>query len=92
MLRLLVISCGGPDSARCRAMSGLLAGRTRGDAADALLDFTPKAFTPSGPDFATAVGKWIKYMWKARSPLQEKLVLFWHDHFATGFAKVQNVG
>ena len=69
----------------------LLAGRTRGEAADVVLDFTPKAFTPSGPDFATAVGKWIKYMWKARSPLQEKLVLFWHDHFATGFAKVQNV-
>jgi hypothetical protein len=46
----------------------LLAGRTRGEAADAVLDFTPKAFTPSGPDFATAVGKWIKYMWKARSP------------------------
>ena len=27
-------------------------------------------------------------MLKVKSPLQEKLVLFWHDHFATGFSKV----
>jgi hypothetical protein len=32
--------------------------------------------------------KWIKYMLKVKAPLQEKLVLFWHDHFATGIAKV----
>ena len=34
--------------------------------------------------------KWIKFMLKTKTPLQEKLVLFWHDHFATGFAKVQD--
>ena len=28
--------------------------------------------------------KWVKYMLKTKTPLQEKLVLFWHDHFATG--------
>src|SRR6185295_14079081 len=34
--------------------------------------------------------KWVKYMIKTRTPLQEKLVLFWHDHFATSNAKVDN--
>src|SRR6185295_6874947 len=34
--------------------------------------------------------KWIKYLLKVKDPLQEKLVLFWHDHFATGFSKVQD--
>jgi uncharacterized protein (DUF1800 family) len=30
-------------------------------------------------------------MIKTKVPLQEKLVLFWHDHFATGYAKVLDV-
>src|SRR5262245_333863 len=64
---------------------------TRGEAADEVLGFTPKGFKPSGPDIETAQAKWIKYMVKSRSPLQEKLVLFWHDHFATGYAKVLDV-
>src|SRR4029079_4332133 len=34
---------------------------------------------------------WIKTMVKTRTPLQEKLVLFWHDHFATGYTKVLDV-
>jgi len=63
-------------------------GRTRGEAVDILLGFRPKGFKPSGPGFERAQGKWIKYMVKTRLPLQEKLVLFWHDHFATGFSKV----
>jgi uncharacterized protein (DUF1800 family) len=66
-------------------------GLTRGQAADLLLAFRPKGFKPSGPDIETARGKWIKTMIKTRVPLQEKLVLFWHDHFATGYAKVLDV-
>ena len=91
MPRRPVICCAARDSVRCRAMSRCWRVARAARPPTPLLDFTPKAFTPSGPDFATAVEKWIKYMWKARSRLQEKLVLFWHDHFATGFAKVQNV-
>lgn len=67
------------------------AGLTRGEAAERLLALLPKRFMPSGADLETALFKWIKYMLKSRTPLQEKLVLFWHDHFATGFSKVQNV-
>ncbi len=63
-------------------------GETRAAAADRLLAFSPKAFKPGGNDFATVHNKWIKYMIKTRFPLQEKLVLFWHDHFATGISKL----
>ncbi len=66
-------------------------GQTRGEAADAVLAFTPKGFKPTGRDIEKAQSKWLKYMVKAPFPLQEKLVLFWHDHFATGFSKVQDV-
>jgi uncharacterized protein (DUF1800 family) len=33
---------------------------------------------------------WLDRMLKTRHPLREKLTLFWHDHFATSNAKVQN--
>jgi uncharacterized protein (DUF1800 family) len=61
---------------------------TRGDAANDLLDFKPSGFKPGGREFGDIHDKWVKYMLKAKFPLQEKLVLFWHDHFATGFTKV----
>src|SRR5262245_46436787 len=60
-------------------------GLTRGEAADELLAFTPSNFRPNAPrdDRDRSHNKWLKYMVKTRFPLQEKLVLFWHDHFAT---------
>ena len=61
---------------------------TRGEAADALLGFKPSGFKPGGRDLDGIHDKWIKYMLKVKAPLQEKLVLFWHDHFATGISKV----
>lgn len=35
---------------------------------------------------------WIFRMLFGPDPLGEKLTLMWHDHFATGFAKVQDLG
>jgi uncharacterized protein (DUF1800 family) len=69
------------------------AGMTRGEAADELLDFTPSNFRPNAArdDRDKAHNKWLKYMVKTRFPLQEKLVLFWHDHFATNITVVQDV-
>ena len=32
---------------------------------------------------------WFKRMLATRAPLREKMVLFWHDHFATSFQKVK---
>jgi len=65
-------------------------GETRGSAVDRLLDFKPKAFKPGGKFFDDSHNKWIKFMVKGKLQLQEKLVIFWHDHFATGFSKVQD--
>jgi hypothetical protein len=33
---------------------------------------------------------WTNRMALTNRPLQEKMTLFWHNHFATGFSKVQN--
>ncbi len=35
---------------------------------------------------------WLYRMLHGGNPLREKLALFWHNHFATSNAKVQNVG
>jgi uncharacterized protein (DUF1800 family) len=58
-------------------------GVSRGAAADQLLAFKPNGFKPSGKSIEDVHDKWIGYMLKVKNPLQEKLVLFWHDHFAT---------
>jgi len=63
-------------------------GMTRGAAADRLLRFTPAKFKPGGKTIFTVHNNWIKYMVTASQPLQEKLVLFWHDHFSTSNDKV----
>lgn len=35
---------------------------------------------------------WLYRMLKTQHPLREKLTLFWHDHFATSNAKINNAG
>jgi len=64
---------------------------TRGEAADILLDFDPTKFKPGGRYIEDRHNKWVKYMIKTKRQLQEKLVLFWHDHFATSYDKVGDV-
>ncbi|MEK7951339.1 DUF1800 domain-containing protein [Luteolibacter soli] len=36
-----------------------------------------------------AQGWWFRRMLKTEAPLREKMVLFWHDHFATSLQKVK---
>ncbi|HEY1120816.1 MAG TPA: DUF1800 domain-containing protein, partial [Haloferula sp.] len=36
-----------------------------------------------------AQGWWFRRMLKTEAPLREKMVLFWHDHFATSIQKVK---
>jgi uncharacterized protein (DUF1800 family) len=43
-------------------------------------------------DITQASAWWVARMLQSRHPLREKLCLFWHNHFATSFAKVQNIG
>jgi len=65
-------------------------GRTRGEAADYVLDFRAKPFKPGGKDFERMHNKWFKFILKSKTPLLTKLALFWHDHFSVGFTKVQD--
>ncbi len=58
-------------------------GETRGQAADRVLGFKPSKFRPRNKSIELAHNKWVKYMVRTKLQLQEKLVLFWHDHFAT---------
>jgi len=64
---------------------------TLADAVDSLLDFEPSKFKPGGRYVEDIHNKWVKYMVKTRLQLQERLVLFWHDHFATSYDKVGDV-
>ena len=54
-----------------------------------LVRYQPWAWKP-----ATAYGmgatEWIYFMLNTRRPLEEKMVLFWHQVFATGVAKVDH--
>src|SRR5205809_704033 len=34
--------------------------------------------------------RWLFRMLHTSRPLQEKMTLFWHNHFATGYSKVAN--
>jgi uncharacterized protein (DUF1800 family) len=69
-----------------------ITGFTRGAAADLFLSFKPKGFKPQGSDFFSSHNKWLKFMLKAKKgfALQEKLVLFFHDHFACNYTTLAN--
>lgn len=57
----------------------------------ALLKFKPSEAKPPKPDdLHKAQRWWLLRMLKGAPPLQEKLVLFWHDHFATSISKVDD--
>src|SRR5262245_36242088 len=63
---------------------------TRGEAAEILLAFRAKPCRPAGKDFEHMHNKWVKFILKTKTTLHSKLVLFWHDHFSTGFSKVMD--
>ena len=41
-------------------------------------------------DIADLMGWWLERMRESVDPLEEKMTLFWHGHFATSFVKVKN--
>jgi uncharacterized protein (DUF1800 family) len=75
--------------------SGLAAGPQK--TIDALLNGGPDA-----PAFPASISKgnvaahlpawWLLRLKETQNPLREKLTLFWHNHFATSNAKVNNAG
>lgn len=76
----------GATKAEVAALQGL----SRGAAADKLLGYKPKNFKPGGRYHSEQHNAWLKFIIKTKTPLMDKLVLFWHDHFATSIAKVEN--
>lgn len=47
----------------------------------------PGGFLP-GANIAHARQRWLFRMVHSRRPLQEKMALFWHNHFATAYSKI----
>ncbi|HVL69532.1 MAG TPA: DUF1800 domain-containing protein [Vicinamibacterales bacterium] len=47
------------------------------------------AFTP-GSNIAHARQRWLFRMVHSPRPLQEKMALFWHNHFATAYSKISS--
>jgi uncharacterized protein (DUF1800 family) len=78
----------GPD----KLIDGLLKGGSPAPNFDAdtekFLNSAARKFN-TGPQ---ASAWWLYRMLQGGHPLREKLALFWHNHFATSNAKVQNVG
>ena len=76
----------GPDA----ALDHLLAGDADPDA-DAASDYlASERSLPAGAATAALAAWWLARILRSPHPLREKLTLFWHGHFATSHAKVQN--
>jgi uncharacterized protein (DUF1800 family) len=57
---------------------------------EGLLHFRPSRARPKGGDTYKGQRWWLQRMVVTKAPLQEKLVLFWHGHFATSISKVDD--
>ena len=62
------------------------------DAVEAVLRFRPSKSRWRGRDDLYRMQRWwLNRMLRSRTPLAEKITLFWHGHFATAYLKVENV-
>ena len=76
-----------------------LAGLDRAQLVDQLLDFSPNpaptfnvaGFTEEWQNIQAMREWWLDRMATVPRPLEERLTLFWHNHFATSMSKVFNV-
>ena len=74
----------GPDKTFDRLMNG----EPNPELSDDLLADTGGYYS----DPAGLRGWWLYAMMESGHPLREKLVLFWHNHFATSYSKVRSTG
>lgn len=51
---------------------------------------TTVEFHPDAMTMDRLAGWWLQRMIRTKRPLQELMVLFWHDHFATSYSKINN--
>jgi uncharacterized protein (DUF1800 family) len=77
-------------SARSLKRARKRVGGTRGEAADYVLDLkrkAPKLPKKSDTTLRDLHDKWAKHLIKSKTPFQDRMALFWHDHFSiTGSA------
>ena len=77
----------GPD----QTLDRLLAGRPEADDFTRTTEFmASERSMPAGTGTNRLAAWWLDRMLHTAHPLREKLCLFWHNHFATSNAKVQN--
>jgi len=85
-----------PDDVRKAVRDGLDATRERLFAGDPRAAARLELLDATGEEFARADDTeklrawWVSAMLHGGHPLREKMVLFWHNHFATSVAKVQS--
>lgn len=65
------------------------AGGTRGSAADYVIGLKRKTLKVKGDELFELHNSWVKHMLKGKTPLQDKTVLFWHDHFSVSASVVE---
>lgn len=74
-----------------KAIDKLLTGGTPNPDFDKTSDFmASERSLPASSDLTRLSTWWLWRMLNTHHPLREKLCLFWHNHFATSHAKVQN--
>ncbi len=61
---------------------------TRGGVADYVLGLKRKVLKAKGDELFDIHNKWVKHLLKGKTPLLDKIVLFWHDHFSVSASVV----
>jgi uncharacterized protein (DUF1800 family) len=81
----------GVRDGHARTLDRLLAGEAEAEDFVRTSEFmaSERAMPPGAPQGRLSAW-WLDRMLKTRHPLREKLTLFWHGHFATSNARVQN--
>lgn len=83
---------------RAKAIDTLLSGAAGQERFDRLMDTLGDRISKKrgptyapGPQTQSLQGWWLYRMLHTPHPLQERMTLFWHDHFATSVAKVNRL-
>jgi uncharacterized protein (DUF1800 family) len=80
----------GPELSITRLLEGRASAHTPADGASTVALLT-EAATFRG-DIGRLKAAWLFRMLRGADPITERLTLFWHNHFATGYAKVRDAG
>jgi len=81
----------GVKEGHAKTLDRVLKGETETEDFTRTSDFmSSERSMPAGAPQQRLSAWWLDRMLKTRHPLREKMTLFWHNHFATSNAKVQN--